>query len=212
MRTRVKICGITRSEDALLAIQQGADAIGLVFYEPSPRAVTIKQAAEILNKLPPFVSVVGLFVDAKPEDIKAALAKLPLSLLQFHGDETPEDCEQYGIPYIKAVRMREETDLSSLAKEYSSASALLLDSFKVGVPGGTGLTFDWSIIPNHIKKPVILAGGLSAANVIEAIEQTQPFAVDVSGGVEEKKGIKCADKITAFMNEVANTNERVKRG
>ncbi len=212
MRTRVKICGITRQEDALLAVAQGADAIGLVFYPPSPRAVSVEQASEILRILPPFVSVVGLFVNAKRKDIERALAVLPLSLLQFHGDESPEACEQYGKPYIKAVRMREGVDLHSLASKYEKAAALLLDSFKEGVPGGTGITFDWSAIPQCLSKPIVLAGGLSVNNIAEAIANIRPFAVDVSGGVEAKKGLKSEEKIVAFMSKIADIDEQVKRG
>lgn len=203
MRTRVKICGITRRQDADFAVKSGVDAIGLVFYEPSPRAVTMAQAAAITAQLPPFVSVVGLFVDATPEKVLQTLEQVPLSLLQFHGNESAKYCAQFNMPYIKAVRMQTATDLIQAANHFSGASALLLDSYQQGVPGGTGQTFDWSMI-TAVSKPLILAGGLTTENVAEAIRQVSPYAVDVSGGVEESKGLKSNNKISAFMREVAN--------
>ena len=202
MRTRVKICGITRPKDAIAAIDAGADAIGLVFYAPSPRAVTVDQAKEITRLLPPFVTTVGLFVDADREEIRRVLDEVPLGLLQFHGDEPPGDCLAYEMPYIKAVRMREGTDIAEFATKHHDASGFLLDSYQPGVPGGTGMVFDWTTVPAQFNKPLILAGGLTAGNVGQAIKQTRPFAVDVSGGVEESKGIKSAEKIFAFMKEV----------
>lgn len=203
MRTRVKICGITRRQDAEFAVETGADAIGLVFYEPSPRAVTIEQAAIISSQLPPFVTIVGLFVNAPAETVRQAIKQAPLSLLQFHGDETPEYCAQFSLPYIKAVRMQETTDLAEYATYFAEATALLLDSYQPGVPGGTGQTFDWSRIIT-VDKPLILAGGLTTENVAQAIRQVSPYAVDVSGGVEASKGLKSHTKISAFMREVAN--------
>ena len=203
MRTRVKICGITRRQDAEFAVEMGADALGLVFYPHSPRAVTIAQAKEIVNGLPPFVSIVALFVDASPDDVRACMQALPVAILQFHGDESAEYCEQFGRPYLKAIRVQENTDFVQIANEYDSAAAILLDSYQPGIPGGTGKVFDWSLITT-INKPLILAGGLNVDNVASAIEQVQPFAVDVSGGVEQAKGIKDKQKITAFMQEVAN--------
>jgi phosphoribosylanthranilate isomerase len=203
MRTRVKICGITRKQDADFAIEMGVDALGFVFYEPSPRAVSIAQAQNILGNIPPFVSIVALFVNADAAYIKACIAALKIDVLQFHGDETPEFCEQFDKPYLKAIRMKEGHDLPALAQRYSSASALLLDSFQEGVPGGTGLTFDWSMI-TEIEKPIILAGGLNIENVAMAIKTVKPYAVDVSGGVEQDKGIKDHQKISTFMQEVAN--------
>jgi phosphoribosylanthranilate isomerase len=203
MRTRAKICGITRRQDADSAAESGADAIGLVFYPPSPRAVTIAQAKQIVAALPPFVSVVALFVDPEPQQVSQCLDALAVDIIQFHGNESPAFCEQYDKPYIKAVRMRTDTELQSLAQQYASARGLLLDSYQPGVPGGTGKTFDWSLIA-EIDKPVILAGGLHADNVQQAIRQVRPFAVDVSGGVESEKGIKSHDKISAFMREVSN--------
>lgn len=203
MRTRVKICGITRRQDAEFAVEMGADALGLVFYSPSPRAVSIAQAKEIVEGLPPFVSIVALFVDAEPDEVRACMEALPTAILQFHGDETALYCEQFGKPYLKAIRMQENTNLFDIANEYHSATAILLDSYQVGIPGGTGHVFDWSLIET-INKPLILAGGLSSDNVARAITQVQPYAVDVSGGVERAKGIKDKQKITAFMQEVAN--------
>ncbi|NOQ94892.1 MAG: phosphoribosylanthranilate isomerase [Methylophaga sp.] len=203
MRTRVKICGITRRQDAEFAVEMGADALGLVFYAPSPRAVTVAQAQEIVAGLPPFISIVALFVDANVEDVQACLAALPIGVLQFHGDESPEYCEQFGHPYMKALRMREGIDLKSEVSRYSSASAILVDSYQPGVPGGTGQVFDWSLL-TEINMPLVLAGGLKASNVAKAIEQVKPYAVDVSGGVEQAKGIKEKMKISDFMQEVAN--------
>jgi len=205
MRTRVKICGITRRQDAEFAVEMGADALGLVFYSPSPRAVTIAQAQDIVAGLPPFVSIVALFVDAKVEDVRACLSALPISVLQFHGDESPEYCEQFSHSYMKALRMRDGIDLTSEVSRYISASAILVDSYQPGVPGGTGQVFDWSLLTD-IDMPLILAGGLDSANVAKAIEQVKPYAVDVSGGVEvsQQKGLKDKMKISDFMQEVVN--------
>lgn len=202
MRVRVKICGVTRVEDALVAIAEGADAIGLVFYAPSPRAVTIKQAMAIVQKIPAFVSVVGLFVNAEERFVKEAISKVGLSLLQFHGDETPEQCQRYNLPFIKAIRVKPDTNLVQCEKDYSSAKALLLDTYTEGLVGGTGHVFDWRLISSDLAKPIILAGGLTAENVATAIHQVRPYAVDVSGGVEASKGIKDAEKIAAFMQQV----------
>lgn len=203
MRTRVKICGITRRQDAQFAASIGVDAIGLVFYPPSPRAVTIQQAQEIITGLPPFISIVALFVNAKSEEVAQYLNRIPIDILQFHGDETPSYCAQFSSPYMKAIRMQEGVNLSHMAKDYSLASALLLDSYQAGVPGGTGKTFDWSMITD-IDKPFILAGGLSVDNVTNAIQQASPYAVDVSGGVEYDKGLKDKIKMQEFMQEVNN--------
>ncbi|MFT7234670.1 MAG: phosphoribosylanthranilate isomerase [Methylophagaceae bacterium] len=203
MRTRVKICGVTRRQDAEFAAEMGVDAIGLVFYSASPRAVTIAQAAKLVKGLPPFVSIVGLFVDAAVSEVELSLAALPIDILQFHGDESPDYCAQFNMPYMKAIRMQPETDLVILAEQYHEAAALLLDSYQTGVPGGTGQVFDWSMI-QKIDMPIILAGGLTIDNVATAIQQVQPYAVDVSGGVEENKGIKNRLKISAFMQEVKN--------
>ncbi len=206
MRTRVKICGITRVEDARAAIAAGCDAIGLVFYPPSARHVNLETAAEIVAGIPPFVSVVGLFVDAEPEQINAVLKHVRLDLLQFHGNETPEQCNLYGVPYMKAIRVKAGTNLLQYAEQFKQARALLLDAFIEGVPGGTGQMFDWNIIPESLPLPVVLAGGLTAENVTAAIRQVQPYAVDVSGGVEINKGIKDAAKIVAFMRGVSHAS------
>ncbi len=204
MRTRVKICGITRVEDVLAAVNAGADAIGLVFYAPSPRAVTVEQAQKIAAAIPPFVSVVGLFVNAPKVEIESVLSHVRLDILQFHGDETAEDCEQINLPYYKAIRVKADTNLIQCAQQYRTAKALLLDAFSEAAMGGTGQTFDWNLIPANLPKPVILAGGLNAENVGLAIRQVSPYAVDVSGGVEAGKGIKDAVKIAAFMQGVSN--------
>lgn len=200
--TRVKICGITREEDAVAAAEAGADAIGLVFYAPSPRNISIDQARRILCALPPFVSSVGLFVDASAAEVRAVLDQVPLSMLQFHGDEPDEFCRQFGKPYLKALRVRPEDDLDELAARWPGASGILLDSYKPGVPGGTGETFDWSIIPSGRNWRLVLAGGLEASNVRDAVDRVAPWAVDVSGGVELSKGIKDSQKIKAFIEEV----------
>jgi len=189
-------------EDALTAVAQGADAIGLVFYAPSPRAVSIEQAVAIAEQMPAFVSVVGLFVNAEEHYIKEVTSRVQLDLLQFHGDETPEQCAQYGLPFIKAVRVKSDTNLVQYAKDYSASRALLLDTYTEGVAGGTGHVFDWGLIPPDLNKPVVLAGGLTVENVALAIKQVKPYAVDVSGGVEASKGIKDAAKIAAFMQQV----------
>jgi phosphoribosylanthranilate isomerase len=203
-RTRVKICGITNPEDAKVAIEAGADAIGLVFYESSPRYVTISAATEIINNLSPFINCVGLFVDADENYVREVLNQVAIDTLQFHGQEPEQACALYDRPYIKAVRMSEDLNLSEQIKKYSSASALLLDTYVKGVPGGTGISFDWSIIPKDLTKPIILAGGLDESNVKKAISQVHPYAVDVSGGVESKKGIKDSDKIKNFIREAMN--------
>lgn len=204
MRTRVKICGITRVEDALAAVELGVDAIGMVFYEHSPRFVQAPLAAEVMAALPPFVSAVGLFADAPAAQVDAVLAHVRLDVLQFHGDESPAYCSQFGVPYLKAVRVRPGTNLVQYAADYAGARALLLDAFAEGMPGGTGQTFDWELIPAGLSLPIILAGGLNAANVAEAIRRVRPYAVDVSGGVEQAKGIKSAAKMAAFMRGVGN--------
>ena len=204
VRTRVKICGITRVEDALIAVAQGADAIGLVFYPPSPRYVTAAQAAEIVNALPAFITVVALFVDASRADVEAVLSQVNIDLIQFHGQESADECRQYGKSYMKAIRVKSDTNLVQYMTEYSDAKALLLDTYAEGMPGGTGQVFDWTVIPKNLSKPIVLAGGLDAKNVEQAIRQVKPYAVDVSGGVEFKKGIKDAAKIAAFMRGVSN--------
>ena len=202
IRTRVKYCGITRAEDAQAAADLGVDAIGLVFYPPSPRAVSIEQAREITSVLPAFVTVVALFVDPDQQAVEQVLTDLPIDLLQFHGDESAQYCQRYDWPYIKAVRMREGVDVAAVAKEHAEARGLLLDSYQAGVAGGTGQTFDWAKVPNTCQSPIILAGGLNPENVASAIEQVRPYAVDVSGGIEAAKGIKELEKMKAFMRSV----------
>ncbi len=201
-RVRTKICGITSVEDALCAVNAGADAIGLVFYGPSPRNVSLKQAKAICAALPPFVSVVALVVDRPREEIQALCDTLPISLLQFHGDEADRDCTGFGLPYIKAIRVRSADDVRGAADLYPGAQGILVDAYVEGVAGGTGQTFDWSLLPGRYDKPLILAGGLNPANVRNAISQVKPYAVDVSGGVEREKGIKDHKKIVSFINEV----------
>lgn len=196
---RIKICGITRVDDALAAVAAGADAIGLVFYARSPRAVSIEQARAIVAALPPFVTSVGLFVDMGRAELESVLARVPLDLLQFHGDEPPERCEGFKRPYIKALRVKAGDDIAAEVNRYASAQGVLLDTYVEGVPGGTGEAFDWSLVPQGLSKPLILAGGLHPDNVATAVAQVRPYAVDVSGGVEASKGIKDAQKIDAFI-------------
>lgn len=204
MRTRVKICGITRSEDAQVAADAGADAIGLVFYDKSPRFVSNVQAAEISQSTPAFVSTVALFKDADEAFVKSVLQQVEIDLIQFHGRETIEFCEQFSLPYIKAMGMKDPSCdrayLNKAAATYVTAKALLLDGHAPGEAGGTGETFDWSSTTG-LSKPVILAGGLTVDNVAQAIEIVRPYAVDVSSGVESAPGIKDKEKIAAFMQQ-----------
>jgi len=209
--TRIKICGITRAEDALSAAKNGADSIGLVFYGHSPRHVNIAQAKMLAEALPPFVTVVGLFVDAEATFVREVLANVPLDLLQFHGDESPEYCAQFNKPYLKAIRVKASVDLLQCAARFQSAKGLLLDAHVEGIPGGTGTAFDWALIPDKLSLPVILSGGLDMENVAVAIKQVHPYAVDVSSGVEASKGIKDAAKIAAFINEVKRTDVQLSR-
>jgi len=202
-RTRVKICGITRLQDAQFAAKLGVDAIGLVFYKKSPRAVSVKTAQKIIQALPPFVTTVGLFVNAEPTFIHNILAQVPLDILQFHGEESPDDCSRFDKPYIKALRMRQNVNVQAFAQRYSDAKALLLDSYVQGIKGGTGVVFDWQQVPSDLSKPIIIAGGLTPNNVSQVITTLCPYAVDVSGGIESAKGIKDADKMTAFMKGVS---------
>ncbi|MES2353708.1 MAG: phosphoribosylanthranilate isomerase [Pseudomonadota bacterium] len=200
--TRVKICGITRPEDALAAAVAGADAIGLVFYPPSPRHIAISKAIDICGALPPFITTVGLFVDADASDIQAILSEVPIDLLQFHGEESPAYCLQFGKPYLKAVRMKPDLNLVQYAAIYKSAKALLLDTYMPGKPGGTGATFDWSLIPKQLPLPIVLSGGLTPANIGEAVKTVRSWAVDVSSGVEASPGIKDAVKISEFIKGI----------
>ncbi|WP_373078490.1 phosphoribosylanthranilate isomerase [Zhongshania sp.] len=207
-RTRVKICGITRAEDAVAAIRAGADALGFVFYEASPRYVRPEQAAGLMAGLPVFVSKVGLFVNANAADVRRVMAACPLDLLQFHGDETPEYCESFAKPYMKAIRMRDDIDVEQVINTYGSASAILLDSYKPGVPGGTGESFDWGRFPKSSEQRLVLAGGLRPENADAAIVSCKPYAVDVSGGVEAAPGVKCSHAMTRFIEAVSLADRR----
>lgn len=202
MRTRVKICGITRPDDARAAARAGADAVGLVFYAKSPRAVTIVEAQAVVRALPPFVTTVGLFVDAARDEIQDVLRSVPLDVLQFHGNEGPDECRLFERPYVKAVRMREAAELAAAARAYHDAAGLLVDTYVEGVPGGTGRAFDWSRLPSSLSRPMILAGGLTPDNVAEAVRRVRPWTVDVSGGVESAPGVKDAARIEAFIRGV----------
>jgi phosphoribosylanthranilate isomerase len=204
--TAIKICGITREQDALAAARCGANAIGMVFYAQSPRHVTPARAAQLMLALPPFVMSVGLFVDAAAEEVKKTIATARVDLLQFHGNEPPGYCRQFDVPYLKAVRVRAGLDLLQYARDYHDAKALLLDAFVEGTHGGTGTTFDWALIPANIPLPVVLSGGLTPENVTSAIRAVKPWAVDVSSGVEQAKGIKDAAKVAAFVTGVRNAD------
>lgn len=201
-RTRIKICGITREQDVLAVAHSGADALGLVFYEKSPRHVSVRQAAQLACAVPPFVTMVGLFVNPSVAYVREVLAKVSLDVLQFHGEESPEFCAQFGKSYLKAIRVKPGVDLIQCASRYASAQGLLLDAYIEGTQGGTGESFDWSLIPRDLPLPVILSGGLHAGNVAQAIRQVRPYAVDVSSGVEVAKGIKDAARVAAFIKEV----------
>lgn len=205
-RVRVKICGITRLTDMQAAARLGADAIGLVFYPPSPRVVAVEQAAAISRATPAFVTRVGLFVNPTYEQVQSVLAEVPLDLLQFHGDEPAAFCRRFDRPYMKALRMAADIDVTVAAGQYNDAAAILLDAHVPGLPGGTGQTFDWQRVPRNLPQPVVLAGGLNADNVAAAIRQTSPWAVDVSGGVEpvdeagrHHPGIKSEAAMRAFF-------------
>lgn len=207
-RTRIKICGITREEDLVAAVAAGADALGFVFYAPSPRFVAPRRAARLMTQVPPFVSKVGLFVNESPQAVRDALALTPLDLLQFHGDEDAAYCAQFGKPWIKAARVRPGLDLVEYAASFAGApwvAGVLLDAFVEGYGGG-GQTFDWSLIPRSLPLPVILSGGLHAGNVVQAVRAVRPWAVDVSSGVESARGIKDAQKITEFIAGVRNAD------
>lgn len=200
-RTRIKICGITREDDLKIVLAAGVDAVGFVFYPPSPRYLDNATAAMLASRVPPFVSRVGLFVNAAPETVQATLQTVPLDLLQFHGDEPSEYCEQFDMPYLKVARVRPGVDLLEFARSYPSAQGLLLDAW-VEAYGGVGESFDWSLIPKDLPLPVVLSGGLHAGNVGQAVANIRPWAVDVSSGVERAKGIKDSEKIAAFVAAV----------
>ena len=207
-RTRIKICGVTREADIDAAVHAGADAVGFVFYPPSPRHLTYARAAELARRLPPFVMPVGLFVNAGPSAIAAAIAAVPQLLLQFHGDEPPGFCSGFRRPFVKAARMTAEVDLLDFAARFSGARAVLLDA-QVDGYGGGGKVFDWSLIPAGVPLPVVLSGGLHAGNVIRGIQQVRPWAVDVSSGVERRRGLKDADAIRRFCDAVREADARL---
>lgn len=207
-RTRVKICGFTRPEDARLAVALGTDALGLVFHEPSPRNVSVTQARRIVEGLPPFVTVVGLFVNAPRDRVEVVLRQVRIDLLQFHGDEVQDDCHGFARPWIKALRMRPELDLPAMMRDYPAASGFLVDAWDADAMGGTGHAFDWNLLPAHLSQGVTLAGGLTPGNVGAALASVRPYAVDVSSGVEAEKGIKDAGKMADFLSEVQQFDYR----
>jgi len=205
VRTRVKICGITRPGDGVDAAKAGADAIGLVFYPKSPRYLSTERAVEIRDALPPFVQTVALFVNADAAQIAQVLGRVKPGMLQFHGDETPEFCGQFGVPFVKACRIRPGVDALQYLQPFARAAAWLVDSF-VPEYGGVGESFDWSLVPPDLARPLILSGGLDQRNVAKAIRAVHPWGVDVSSGVESAKGIKDAAKMSAFVAEVRNAD------
>jgi phosphoribosylanthranilate isomerase len=209
MRTRVKICGFTRVEDAVFAANLGVDAIGLVFYPLSPRHVEIEQAIAIVNALPTFTTVVALFVDEQEARIREVLERVPVDCIQFHGDESADACRLYGKRYIKAISMRKGTDVAALAEHYHDAAGLLLDAYHPDAKGGTGSQFDWELIPKSCVLPIVLAGGLDILNVDQAIYQVRPYAVDVSSGVEAAKGIKDCDAMAAFIKTINKSDRKL---
>lgn len=204
MRTRVKICGITRPEDARDAVTQGADAIGLMFYRPSPRYISLGRARDIARQTPAFVTTVAVFVNPSREEVEEVIRECDIALLQFHGEEAPEFCASFSRPYVKVARIRPGLDLIKYLSPYAAAKAWMLDAFHDDLWGGTGGAFDWGVVPNNMAKPVILSGGLTADNIPDAIRRLRPHAVDVSTGVEISKGVKDAAKIAAFMKAVKN--------
>ncbi|MCE7915513.1 MAG: phosphoribosylanthranilate isomerase [Nitrosomonas sp. PRO4] len=202
MSVRVKVCGITRYQDAMAAVRSGVDAIGFVFWPQSTRYIDPDSAYLIASRIPPFVCTVGVYVNPDISWVEKTARTVKLNLLQFHGDETPEFCDQFSLPYIKAIRVKQDTDLLQYAERYSAAKGLLLDTYAENLPGGTGHVFDWRLIPQHLPVPLILSGGLNPNNVALAIKQIRPWSVDVSSGVEISKGIKDEKKIFAFMQGV----------
>ena len=206
LRTRIKFCGITRMSDAAFAVSLGVDALGFVFHAPSPRNIEPAAAREIIRALPAFVSAVGLFVDQPLTKVREIVDQTGLTLVQFHGEESPDYCDAYGASYLKAVRVRDRDSVEQAAVHYGGAAGLLLDTWHPVLAGGTGQAFDWQLVPRECARPIILAGGLDSANVARAICATRPFAVDVSGGIEQAKGVKDPAKMRAFVAEV-NTVE-----
>ena len=211
-RTRVKICGITRAEHARAAAGAGADAIGLMFYRPSPRFVTGAEARAVCAALPPLVAVVGVFVNPTPREVESVAREVPVDLLQFHGEESPELCAAAGMPYVKAVRVRTRDDIEAAAMRYPDARALLLDAHHDALWGGTGASFDWTVVPDDVGRPIVLAGGLTPDNVAGAIRLVRPFAVDVSGGVESAPGEKDSQRMERFVKEVAGAEAGERQG
>lgn len=209
--TRIKICGLTRTQDVQAVADSGADALGLVFYEKSPRHVAVAQAAQLARSVPPFITLVGLFVNPSVEYVREVLAHVALDVLQFHGEEAPEFCAQFGKPYLKAIRVKPGVNLVECAARYAGAQGLLLDAYVEGTQGGTGESFDWALIPRDLPLPVILSGGLHPGNVAAAVAQVRPYAVDVSSGVEAGKGIKDAAKVAAFIKEVKSVDLQLSR-
>ncbi|MDP1902389.1 MAG: phosphoribosylanthranilate isomerase [Rubrivivax sp.] len=207
-RTRIKICGLTREADVADAIAAGADALGFVLYEGSPRHVTLARACALARRLPPFVTPVLLFVNASPQELSQAVQALPQALLQFHGDESPEQCEAVARPYLRAARITPQVDLLDFARRFHSAQALLLDAH-VEAYGGGGKVFDWSLIPPGVRLPVVLSGGLNPANVTDGVSLVRPWAVDVSSGVELSKGVKSAELMRRFCNAVREADDRL---
>lgn len=197
-RKRIKVCGITKFEDAIAAADSGADALGFVFYPPSPRNIEVDTAAAIIQALPAFVTSVALFVNPSETLVETVINKTQVDLLQFHGDEPPAFCDQFSRPYIKAIRVKPDLDITAQVAQYQGARGILLDAYVKNIPGGTGTTFDWSLIPQNLSKPIILAGGLTPENVSEAVKQANIWGVDVSGGVEERKGVKSHALIQSF--------------
>jgi len=205
MRTRVKICGITRPDDARAAAAAGADAIGLVFYPPSPRFLSVERAREIRDALPPFVQSVALFVNADAAQVAQVIGRVHPGMLQFHGEESPAYCAQFGLPYVKACRVAQSVDLLEYLRPFAAASGWLLDAH-VEEYGGVGASFDWALVPGALERPLVLSGGLTIENVGSAVRRVRPWAVDVSSGVESAKGIKDAAKVAAFITEVRNAD------
>jgi phosphoribosylanthranilate isomerase len=205
VRTRVKICGITRASDVQAAAEAGADALGLVFYPPSPRFLEFEQARALRRAMPPFVSAIALFVNPSAEEVERVLERVQPDALQFHGEETPEFCDRFGVPYIKACRVRQGVDLLEYWRPFSGASGWLADAYVEGY-GGAGASFDWTLVPAKLDRPLIVSGGLRRENVRQAMHALRPWAVDVSSGVESAKGIKDAARITAFIEEVRNAD------
>jgi len=207
-RTRIKICGVTSPQAAKVIIDAGADAMGMVFYPASSRHLDIETASNIAAVSHPFVTLVGLFVNASKDEIERVLEHVPLQLIQFHGDETPEFCDSLNIPYVKALRVKSASQVIDTVHQFQNAQGILLDTYKKGIPGGTGETFDWELVPSCAQK-IILAGGLHSENVGDAIHQVHPYAVDVSGGVESAPGVKDADRIHAFVKQVIAADKKI---